>query len=115
MTASVLTTVNAPYGTSLGSADIVLCITQARDTDEIDVAVFAFLSDVDARLQLGFLREADIPLEGVLEVAYRYSRLAGYRLPLDVLFPERVDCDAGNGDDEQLTGKTEPLANPPGR
>lgn len=78
----VLSTVNAPYGTRLTADELAERIANPESAARCDAAAFAFFSDVDRDLQTRFIREMKIdPLEAAAQ-ARRFSKLAGYRLPL---------------------------------
>ncbi|MNU30371.1 hypothetical protein D3C71_188560 [compost metagenome] len=79
---AVLSTVNAPYGTSLCASDLAAIIGDPSCADRFDPSAFAFFSEVDARLQRAFIIEMGLDFGAALELACRFSELAGYSLPL---------------------------------
>ena len=81
-TTTVLSTVNAPYGTSLSAADLASKIVDPASADYFDPAVFSFFSEVSEDLQKLFLREMGLDLRSVSDLAHKFSDLAGYPLPL---------------------------------
>jgi hypothetical protein len=46
--------------------------------------VFAFLSEVSLKLQQSFIEEMEVSKDAVVEVARKFSDLAGYKLPLAI-------------------------------
>lgn len=78
----VLSTVNAPYGTSISAEQLATKIIDPASADNHDPAAFSFFSEVSADLQSAFLKEMHIERPMVLEVARKFSALAGYTLPL---------------------------------
>lgn len=78
----VLTTVNAPYGTSLTADELAAKLVIPASDGNSDPSVYAFYSDVSDRLQTAFLAEMAIPFDVASKVAASYSELAGFVLPL---------------------------------
>jgi hypothetical protein len=79
---AVLSTVNAPYGTSLSASDLAAIIGDPSCADRFDPSAFAFFSELDARLQRAFIVEMELDFGAALALAQRFSELAGYALPL---------------------------------
>lgn len=79
---AVLSTVNAPYGTSLSASDLAAILGDPSCADQFDPSAFAFFSEVDARLQRAFIIEMGLDFDAALSLAHRFSELAGYALPL---------------------------------
>lgn len=79
---AVLSTVNAPYGTSLSASDLAAIIRDPFCVDRFDPSAFAFFSEVDARLQRAFIIVMELDFGAALALARRFSDLAGYALPL---------------------------------
>ncbi|SFB48015.1 hypothetical protein SAMN03159496_04101 [Rhizobium sp. NFR07] len=79
---SILSTVNAPYGTSLSAEQLALKISDLASVDGFDAAAFAFYSEVDCDLQNQFLYEMNIDHLVASKVAQGFSNLAGYPLAL---------------------------------
>ncbi len=79
---AVLSTVNAPYGTSLSAEDLAAIINDPSCADRFDPSAFAFFSEVDARLQRAFIVEMELDFGAAVSLADRFSELAGYPLPL---------------------------------
>lgn len=82
VTTTVLSTVNAPYGTTLSAEQLAAKISDPQSADHYDPSAFSFFSEVDADLQHSFLDEMDIDLATAASVAKKFSALAGYELPL---------------------------------
>lgn len=80
--AAVLSTVNAPYGTALSAEDLAAIIAYPSCADRFDPSAFAFFSEVEARLQRAFIIEMELDFGAALDLARRFSELAGYPLPL---------------------------------
>lgn len=80
--AAVLSTVNAPYGTSLSASDLAAIISDQASAERCDPSAFAFFSEVDPGLQRAFIVEMELDFGAALELACRFSELAGYSLPL---------------------------------
>lgn len=80
--ATVLATVNAPYGTSLSAEQLASKIANPVSAHQFDVSAFAFFSDVSEDLQHSFLNEMHINLTDASVVAQKFSDMAGYELPL---------------------------------
>jgi hypothetical protein len=78
----VLTTVNAPYGTSLTAEELAAILGELASADRCDPSAFAFFSEVDESLQRAFIAEMGVDLATSLELARRFSAMAGYDLPL---------------------------------
>lgn len=80
--AKVLSTVNAPYGTSLSAEQLAQKIADAKSVDRFDASAFAFYSEVDRALQEAFLVEMGIDIDTAALIARKFSELAGYKLAL---------------------------------
>jgi hypothetical protein len=78
----VLSTVNAPYGTSLSAEQLASRIADPASADIFDASAFSFFSDVDESLQHAFLDEMHVDPAIASELAKKFSALAGYTLPL---------------------------------
>jgi hypothetical protein len=78
----VLSTVNAPYGTSLAAQELATLVSDPESASRGDASAFAFFSEVPEGLQRAFLDEMGLDNEQVGEVAARFEELAGYPLPL---------------------------------
>lgn len=80
--ASVLTTVNAPYGMQLDDVALAHCLA------DLDVAklhpghVSSFLGEVPAALQIEFAAEHDIPIAELKVFAAAFSEWSGESYPL---------------------------------
>jgi hypothetical protein len=79
---TVLSTVNASYGTRLSAEQLASKLADPASADHCDVFAFAFFSDVGEALQLSFLDEMHISLADASIVAQKFSDMAGYQLPL---------------------------------
>ena len=82
VTMKVLSTVNAPYGTSLSAEQLALKIADPHSADHYDPSAFSFFSEVDESLQHSFLDEMQVDVAAASTVARKFSALAGYDLPL---------------------------------
>jgi hypothetical protein len=80
--AKVLSTVNAPYGTSLSAEQLAQRIADPASADVFDASAFAFYSEVDRKLQEAFLVEMKIDMKQAAFIAGKFSKLAGYKLAL---------------------------------
>ena len=78
----VMSTVNAPYGAVLSAAQLADMIVDIKSADNLNSAVFAFLSDVSPKLQMEFIDQMGVSRTAVAKVASKFSRLAGYKLAL---------------------------------
>lgn len=78
----VLSTVNAPYGTSLSAEQLAAKISDPESVTHCDPAAFSFYSEVEEGLQNSFLQEMHIDPHIAADVAQRFSAVAGYTLPL---------------------------------
>lgn len=78
----VLSTVNAPYGTALSAEQLATRIADPISADHFDPSAFSFFSEVDEELQHAFLHEMHIDASIAIDLAKRFSALAGYDLPL---------------------------------
>ncbi|MBB5536339.1 hypothetical protein GGD55_003046 [Rhizobium giardinii] len=78
----VLSTVNAPYGTTLSAEQLASKISDPASALSFDPAVFSFFSEVDEKLQISFLDEMHVDPTIASELARKFSTLAGYPLPL---------------------------------
>ncbi|SSC69582.1 unnamed protein product [Ciceribacter sp. T2.26MG-112.2] len=78
----VLSTVNAPYGTSLSAEQLASKISDPESAIHCDPAAFSFYSEVEEGLQYSFIKEMHIDPVIAAEVAHKFSVLAGYTLPL---------------------------------
>jgi hypothetical protein len=81
----VLSTVNAPYGTSLAARELARLVADPASASRGDSSAFAFFSEVPEGLQRAFLDEMGLDHGQVGEVAARFEELAGYPLPLSRL------------------------------
>lgn len=80
--AKVLSTVNAPYGTSLSAEQLAQKIASPTSVDAFDASAFAFYSEVDREIQEAFLVEMKIDMDTAALIARKFSKLAGYTLAL---------------------------------
>lgn len=78
----VLSTVNDPYGTSLSAEQLATKISNPASADNFDSSAFSFFSEVNENLQHSFLNEMGIDVFTASIVAKKFSKLAGYELPL---------------------------------
>lgn len=78
----VLSTVNAPYGTTLSAEQLASKISDPTSADYFDPSAFSFFSEVDVGLQNSFLNEMHVDPVIASKLAQRFSELAGYPLPL---------------------------------
>ncbi len=80
--ASVLTTVNVPYGMQLDDVELAHCLA------DLDVAklhpdhVSAFLGEIPAALQIKFAAEHDVPIAELKVFATAFSAWSGENYPL---------------------------------
>lgn len=79
---SVLSTVNAPYGTALSAGELARKLSDHGSVACFDASVFSFLSEVDEGLQKAFVNEMHLDPAVVVDQARKFSALAGYTLPL---------------------------------
>ena len=82
--AKVMSTVSAPYGVLVTAAQLAEKIADIKSADSCDCSVFAFLSEVSLKLQQSFIEEMEVSKDAVVEVARKFSDLAGYKLPLAI-------------------------------
>jgi hypothetical protein len=82
VTAKVLSTVNAPYGTMVSAEQLASKISDPASAEHFDPSAFSFFSEVHEGLQSAFIAEMAVDHVRACEVALKYSRLAGYTLPL---------------------------------
>ena len=80
--AKVLSTVNAPYGTTLSAEQLAHKISDPESVKKFDASAFAFYSEVDKQLQESFLVEMKIDQATASTMARKFSKLAGYKLAL---------------------------------
>ena len=78
----VLSTVNAPYGTTLSAVQLAAKISDPASIENFDPSAFSFYSEVDADLQKSFLDEMHIDHSAASEIARKFSALAGYSMAL---------------------------------
>lgn len=78
----VLSTVNAPYGTTLSAEQLAFKISDPESVIHCDPAAFSFYSEVEEGLQNSFIEEMRIDPRIAADVAKRFSAVAGYALPL---------------------------------
>lgn len=79
---TVLSTVNAPYGTNLSAEQLALKISDPASVQNFDASAFSFYSEVDVDLQNQFLDEMGVDHSVASQIAQGYSNLAGYSLAL---------------------------------
>ncbi|WP_457813780.1 hypothetical protein U8C43_07455 (plasmid) [Sinorhizobium meliloti] len=77
----VLSTVNAPYGTTLSAEQLAAKISDPASAVSFDPSAFSFFSEVDKSLQISFLAEMHVDPTAA-SLARKFSVLAGYPLPL---------------------------------
>ncbi len=80
--ATVLSTVNAPFGTDLDASSLAARIRETKDPHACSGPVFSFFSEVPLALQMEFISESGLDIHAVRETAKKLSSLAGYSLPL---------------------------------
>ncbi|MQV88299.1 hypothetical protein GHK39_27800 [Sinorhizobium medicae] len=78
----VLSTVNAPYGTTLSAEQLASKISDPASAVSFDPSAFSFFSEVDESLQISFLDEMHVDPTAASDLARKFSLLAGYPLPL---------------------------------
>ncbi|WP_164897382.1 hypothetical protein [Sinorhizobium medicae] len=79
----VLSTVNAPYGTTLSAEQLASKISDpASAAVSFDPSAFSFFSEVDESIQISFLDEMHVDPTAASDLARKFSLLAGYPLPL---------------------------------
>lgn len=78
----VLSTVNAPYGTTLSADQLASKISDPASVDHFDPSAFSFYSEVEEGLQTSFLDEMHVDPAVAFDIARKFSALAGYTLPL---------------------------------
>jgi hypothetical protein len=82
VSATVLSTVNAPYGTALTADELATILQDPASVERFDASAFAFFSEVSEYLQRAFITEMGLDATEVAENARRFAELAGYDLPL---------------------------------
>jgi hypothetical protein len=82
VSALVLSTVNAPYGTALTAEELAAKISHPASVENYDASAFSFYSEVSGDLQHQFLDEMGIDRTVAAEIAEKFSDLAGYPLAL---------------------------------
>lgn len=80
--ASVLTTVNAPYGVDLSAHQLAANIVDPASLGTFDAPVFAFFSEVDEKLQHQFIDIMGVDHDQAHWMADQLGAKAGYPLPL---------------------------------
>ncbi|PLU63311.1 hypothetical protein BMJ21_27105 [Sinorhizobium medicae] len=78
----VLSTVNAPYGTTLSTEQLASKISDPASAVSFDPSAFSFFSEVDESIQISFLDEMHVDPTAASDLARKFSLLAGYPLPL---------------------------------
>ena len=78
----VLSTVNAPYGTTLSAEQLAAKISDPASAVSFEPSAFSFFSEVDESLQISFLDEMHVDPMAASDLARKFSALAGYPLPL---------------------------------
>lgn len=79
---TVLTTVNAPYGTALTAEQLADKLINLSSVANYDCSAFAFFTDVSPALQASFLEAMNLDVSTVGTVAKGFAELAGYDLAL---------------------------------
>ncbi|WP_377288047.1 hypothetical protein [Rhizobium sp. SG2393] len=79
---AVLSVVNASFGSTLSCSDLAAKLADPTCVDARDPWAFAFFSEVAVADQRAFLMEAAVDQDRAVELATRFSALAGYDLPL---------------------------------
>lgn len=80
--ATLLSTVNAPYGTDLDMSALADQISRTGDVSVCSGPVFSFFSEVPLELQVQFITERGLDVEAIRATARRLSAKVGYSLPL---------------------------------
>ncbi|NVD43181.1 hypothetical protein HT585_30390 [Ensifer sp. HO-A22] len=78
----VLSTVNAPYGTTLSAEQLASKISDPASALSFALSAFSFFSEVDEKPQISFLGEMHVDPTMASDLARKFSALAGYPLPL---------------------------------
>nr|WP_234841468.1 hypothetical protein [Sinorhizobium meliloti] len=76
----VLSTVNAPYGTTLSAEQLAAKISDPTSAVSFDPSAFSFFSEVNESLQISFLDEMHVDPMAASDLARKFSALAGYPL-----------------------------------
>ena len=80
--ATLLSTVNAPYGTDLDVSALADQISRTGDVTACSGPVFSFFSEGPLELQVQFITERGLDVEAIRATARRLSAKVGYSLPL---------------------------------
>jgi hypothetical protein len=88
--ASVLTTVDAPYGTGVTAERLAALIVDPASVGAFDPNAFAFFSEVDECLQRAFMEKMGVDATAAEDVARSFAELAGYQLPLASVSTRKV-------------------------
>nr|WP_234888453.1 hypothetical protein [Sinorhizobium meliloti] len=76
----VLSTVNAPYGTTLSAEQLASKISDPTSAVSFDPSAFSFFSEVNESLQISFLDEMHVDPMAASDLARKFLALAGYPL-----------------------------------
>jgi hypothetical protein len=80
--ATVLGTVNAPYGRKLAAAELAFYLSHTDEAKTVPGHMSSFFADVTPQLQAAFAVSVGIPLPELVEAARAFSVYSGETYPL---------------------------------
>lgn len=80
--ATVLSTVNAPYGRKLTVAELAFYLSHRDDARTVPGHMSSFFAEVTPQLQAAFAASVGIPLAELVEAATAFSLYSGETYPL---------------------------------
>lgn len=83
-TIQILSTINAPYGAGISTAQLAEKISDPASAYACDASVFAFFSEINPDTQKAFIEEMGLDEALAHEVASALSVKSGFPLPLAV-------------------------------
>ena len=82
LASKILSTVNAPYGTSLSACQLAACISDLGEMQKAFGPTFAFYTEVKPEDQLAFIKEMDVCKKGTKTVAQHIADKVPYPIAL---------------------------------